>query len=542
MAVGRRASSPVRGIVYCEGCEGVSGVLTATEAGNRRPNRLRHPWVVSAALVVSALSLIPLGFIVYIALEAGPDTVQQMLFRPKVLELLVNTFLLEIFTVPLAIVLSVGLAWLTERTTLRFARAWSWLLVAPLAVPAFVQSYAWNTVAPSLSGLAGAVIVSVLSYFPFLYLPVAAQLRRLDPTLEDSAAALGLSPARVFFRVALPQLRLAICGGALLVGLHLLAEYGLFVLMRFDTFATAIVDQFQAVYNGAAANLLGGVLVLLCALLMAIEHLARGDERYARVGSGAARMVTRQSLGWWSIPAALLVAGVIVLAIGVPLYTLGRWLLLGGGGVWRFDYIGPALGQTFLLALLGAVLTTLLAIPAAFLAVRAPSHLSRAIDAAHSYVGALPGVIIALALVSITVRVALPLYQTMATLLFAYALMFLPRALVGLRASIAQSPVELERAAMSLGKPPFWAIWHTTVRLAAPGAAASGALVALGIANELTGTLMLAPNGTRTLATRFWAYTSELDFSSAAPYALLMVVISMPLVLLMRLQADKSTQ
>lgn len=542
MAVGRRASSPVRGIVYCEGCEGVSGVLTATEAGNRRPNRLRHPWVVSAALVVSALSLIPLGFIVYIALEAGPDTVQQMLFRPKVLELLVNTFLLEIFTVPLAIVLSVGLAWLTERTTLRFARAWSWLLVAPLAVPAFVQSYAWNTVAPSLSGLAGAVIVSVLSYFPFLYLPVAAQLRRLDPTLEDSAAALGLSPARVFFRVALPQLRLAICGGALLVGLHLLAEYGLFVLMRFDTFATAIVDQFQAVYNGAAANLLGGVLVLLCALLMAIEHLARGDERYARVGSGAARMATRQSLGWWAIPAALLVAGVIVLAIGVPLYTLGRWLLLGGGGVWRLDYIGPALGQTFLLALLGAVLTTLLAIPAAFLAVRAPSHLSRAIDAAHSYVGALPGVIIALALVSITVRVALPLYQTMATLLFAYALMFLPRALVGLRASIAQSPVELERAAMSLGKPPFWAIWHTTVRLAAPGAAASGALVALGIANELTGTLMLAPNGTRTLATRFWAYTSELDFSSAAPYALLMVVISMPLVLLMRLQADKATR
>lgn len=520
----------------------MSGVLTATEAENRRPNRLRHPWVVSAALVVSALSLIPLGFIVYIALEAGPDTVQQMLFRPKVLELLVNTFLLEIFTVPLAIVLSVGLAWLTERTTLRFARAWSWLLVAPLAVPAFVQSYAWNTVAPSLSGLAGAVIVSVLSYFPFLHLPVAAQLRRLDPTLEDSAAALGLSPARVFFRVALPQLRLAICGGALLVGLHLLAEYGLFVLMRFDTFATAIVDQFQAVYNGAAANLLGGVLVLLCALLMAIEHLARGDERYARVGSGAARMATRQSLGWWSIPAALLVLGVIILAIGVPLYTLGRWLLLGGGGVWRFDYIGPALGQTFLLALLGAVLTTLLAIPAAFLAVRAPSHLSRAIDAAHSYVGALPGVIIALALVSITVRVALPLYQTMATLLFAYALMFLPRALVGLRASIAQSPVELERAAMSLGKPPFWAIWHTTVRLAAPGAAASGALVALGIANELTGTLMLAPNGTRTLATRFWAYTSELDFSSAAPYALLMVVISMPLVLLMRLQADKSTQ
>jgi iron(III) transport system permease protein len=99
--------------------------------------------------------------------------------------------------------------------------------------------------------------------------------------------------------------------------------------------------------------------------------------------------------------------------------------------------------------------------------------------------------------------------------------------------------VELERAAQSLGKSPLSAVLHTTLRLAAPGAFAAAALVALGIANELTGTLMLAPNGVGTLATRFWAYTAELDFSSAAPYALLMVLLSLPLVLLLRLEADR---
>jgi iron(III) transport system permease protein len=86
------------------------------------------------------------------------------------------------------------------------------------------------------------------------------------------------------------------------------------------------------------------------------------------------------------------------------------------------------------------------------------------------------------------------------------------------------------------------AIWKTTLRLAAPGAAASAALVALGIANELTGTLMLAPNGTRTLAMRFWSYTSELNFAAAAPYAVLMVVLSLPLVLLLRLEADRESK
>lgn len=501
--------------------------------------RPRHLAVIAVAAFVSLLSLIPLGFIAFVAIDSGWDTVVSLVFRPKVGDLIVNTLLLEAVTLPVAIVLSVALAWLTERTSLASARLWSWLLVAPLAVPAFVQSYAWNTLAPGLNGLWGAVLVSILAYFPFLYLPVAAQLRRLDPALEETAASLGKSPAAIFFRVILPQLRLAICGGALLIGLHLLAEYGLYVLMRYDTFATAIVDQFQSVFNGPAANLLGGVLVLLCFGLLGLESFIRGDARYARVGGGSARSATRWSLGRWALPSQLLVGAVVLLSLGVPLYTLSRWLMLGGAEIWKLHDILPALGQTAFLSLAGAGIAIVAALPAAWLSVRAPSRLSRLIEASHYYVGALPGVIVALALVTITVRVALPLYQTMATLLLAYLLMFLPRAMVGLRASIAQAPVELERAAQSLGKSPMLAVFHTTVRLAAPGAFAAAALVGLGIANELTATLMLAPNGVRTLATRFWAHTAELDFSSAAPYALLMVLLSLPLVLLLRLEADR---
>ncbi len=503
------------------------------------PRLPRHLAVTAAAAFVSLLSLIPLGFIVWIAIDSGWDTVASMVFRPKVGELVFNTLLLVAISLPIAIGLSVGLAWLTERTDLPLRRAWSWLLVAPLAVPAFVQSYAWNTVAPSLHGLAGAVLVSVLAYFPFVYLPIAAQLRRLDPALEETAASLGKSPAMIFLSVILPQLRLAISGGALLVGLHLLAEYGLYVLMRYDTFATAIVDQFQAVFNGPAANLLGGVLVLLCLALLGLESFVRGDARYARVGGGAPRPAIRQRLGGWKVLAQGLLAVVVLLSVGVPLYTLSRWLVLGGAAIWKLDGILPALGQTAALALAGAGIAIVAALPAAWLSVRAPSRLSRYIESSQYYVGALPGVVVALALVTITVRFALPLYQTLATLLLAYLLMFLPRAMVGLRASIAQAPVELERAAQSLGKSPMSAVFHTTVRLAAPGAFAAAALVALGIANELTGTLMLAPNGVRTLATRFWAYTAELDFSSAAPYALLMVLLSLPLVLLLRLEADR---
>lgn len=238
--------------------------------------------------------------------------------------------MLVLITLPLCIVLSLAVAWLTERSDLPGRRLWSLLATAPIAVPAFVHSYAWVSLVPSLHGLPGAVLVSVLAYFPFLYLPIAATLRRLDPAIEDVGQSLGLKPLAVFLRIVLPQLRLAICGGSLLIGLHLLAEYGLFAMIRFDTFTTAIFDQFQSSFNGPAANMLAGVLALLCLLLLTLEAAARGNARYARVGSGSAR---QPQLCRLSKPATvvclLLPLCLSLLALGVPLITLARWLIAG---------------------------------------------------------------------------------------------------------------------------------------------------------------------------------------------------------------------
>ena len=505
------------------------------------PQRLfggRITWVGIAAVIVSLLALMPLGFVVGVGINTGWETASALIFRPRVGELLVNTALLVAITVPICIALAVALAWLTERSDLPGARTWAWLAVAPLAVPAFVHSYAWMTVAPGLHGLPGAVLVSVIAYFPFLYLPVSAALRRLDPGMEDTAASLGLGPWAVFWRVVVPQLRLAICGGSLLIGLHLLAEYGLYVMIRFDTFTTAIVDQFQSTYNGPAANMLSGVLVVCCFALLAFENFARGNERYARVGTGASRLPIRRALGGWQWLCQLLPLVTTLLAIGVPLVTLTRWLTFGGLGVWRVDEIGQALAQTLGLALAGAVITTVAAVPMAWLSIRSPSKFQRVLEACNYMVGSLPGVVIALALVTLTVR--LPIYQTAVTVLTAYLLMFLPRALISLRTGIAQAPVELERAARSLGRTPAQALWSVTMRLAAPSAAAGAAMVALGITNELTATLMLAPNGTHTLATSFWAYSSEIDYAAAAPYALIMVLLSLPMTWLLYAQSKRT--
>ena len=224
--------------------------------------------------------------------------------------------------VPISIVLGVTLARLTERTALAGRQLWSALAVAPLAIPAFVQSYAWVSAVPSLHGLSAGVFLSVLAYYPFIYMPVVAVLRRLDPTLEDVAASLGTPAWKVFFRVVLPQLRLAICGGALLVALHLLAEYGLYVMIRFDTFTTAIYDQFQSTFSGPAANMLAGVLALCCPAILLLESASRGKARYARIGAGAAREQKRLVLGKGAaFGAQLLLLLLVMLAMGFPYWS-----------------------------------------------------------------------------------------------------------------------------------------------------------------------------------------------------------------------------
>jgi iron(III) transport system permease protein len=506
-----------------------------------RPDRAYRPGplVSTTVAILVAVTLIPLGYVAWAAVSIGWAKAYDLVVRPRVGDLLFNTLALVVITVPLCVVIGVGVAWLVERTDVPGRAFWRPLFVAPLAVPAFVNSYAWVGVIPSLHGLWAGVLVTTLSYFPFMYLPAAATLRRLDPAIEESARALGSDSAGVFFRVVLPQLRLAILGGGLLIGVHLLAEYGAFAMVRFDTFTVAIFQQFQVTFDGAAGSMLAGVLVLLCLMLLVAEAMARGNARLSRIGSGAPRAMTPIHLGRNMITAQATLAALAVFALGVPVWTIVRWLWTGGADVWVPADIVTALGQTIGLATVAAALTTVLAFPVAWVAVRSNGALARAVEGANYITSSLPGIVTALALVTVTIRLAPPLYQSIVLIVFAYVLLFMPRALVNVRAGLAQVPPSLEEASRSLGSSPTATFLRVTLRLTAPAAAAGASLVFVAVATELTATLILAPTGTRTLSMRFWSLSSELDYAAAAPYALVLVVLAIPVTLVLFRQSTK---
>jgi iron(III) transport system permease protein len=328
-------------------------------------------------------------------------------------------------------------------------------------------------------------------------------------------------------------------GGGLLVALHLLAEYGAFAMIRFDTFTTAIMVQYQSTFNGAAGNMLASVLVFFCLLLLLAEVSSRGTARYARIGSGAQAKALRLPLRGYQVPAQLFLLALTALAFGLPLFFVLRWTVAGGAGIWSADEFLPALLTTLGYGLAGAVATIVVAFPMAYLAVRHPGWFSKSLELSNYVTSSLPGIVVGLAFVTVSIRVVPGIYQSSGVLVAAYVLLFLPRALVNLRAGLAQAPKELDEAAQALGKPPLLSFIRVTLRLTAPAAAGGAALVFLAIANELTATLLLSPNGTRTLATEFWSKSSEIDYAGAAPYALLMILLSAPMTYLLFQQSKK---
>ncbi len=480
--------------------------------------------MVSAAIGVVVVS--PLAFLVIQAAQAGWSEISRLVFRHLTARLLWNTVALTVVVTVGCAVVGTSAAFAIERTRVPLARLWSVLVVIPLAIPDFVVGYAWVSLAPELHGLWGASLIMTLALYPLVYLPVAASLRRTDPALEEVSRSLGVGRIATFRRVTLRQIRPGLAGGCLVVALALLAEFGAFEIVRFQTFTTTIYAEAQVGFNSPAACALSLVLVALGLVVVGAELSLNRRSRLARVGPQASRPPTRARLGWGVAPVLAGLAALVVLALGVPVGALVHWLRSGQASTLPGVSVLATTGQTAAYAAAAAVVTTAAALPIAWLAVRHASRVGMLIERAIYLVQCLPGLVIALSLVFFSIHYLFRFYQTPELLVAAYVILFFPLALICVLASVAQAPPGLAETARSLGVGRLGAFRRVTLPLIGPGLAAAFCLVFLSAVTELTATLILIPTDTHTLATQFWAYQTNASYAAAAPYAAMLVAIA----------------
>ena len=513
--------------------------------GRRDEPARRAPWpLLAAGLAIAGLALLPLVYLVVRAFGADAASLD-LVVRPRTFTVAASTVALALLVGLGTVGLGVPIAWLTTRTDVPARRAWAVLTVVPLAIPSYVTGFAFLAAfgprgalqgllapfgverLPSIGGLFGATLVLVLVTYPYVVLSTRSAILRTDPSVEDAARLLGDRRVAVFRRVTLPVLIPAIAAGALLAVLYALSDFGAVSLLQFDSFSRAIYVQYRASFDRSLAAILALMLVgMTLAVTWGEARLRRRAGSYVTGGRSTRRPPTIVPLGRWRWPAFGLCVAVVGLALAVPAGTIAWWLLraVGQGEPVRLVVDGTV--NSFIAgggAALGAVA---LALPIGLLVARFPSRLASLVEGA-TYTGfALPGIVIALSVVFLATNVVPVLYQTLALLVLAYAIRFLPQAVGAVRAAVVGVGPRVEEAGRSLGDGPVRAFVRLTLPLLRPALVAGGALVFLTTVKELPMALLLGPIGFETLATEIWDAASEGFYARAAGPAMLLLALS----------------
>ena len=474
------------------------------------------------AVVAVLLSLIPFGYLLVRVFGAGFESFIESIERTRTLELLANSLVLAIAVSLSAMLIGTLQAWIAVRSNLPGRKVFAVLAALPLAIPSYVAAYSWVAVIPGFSGFFAAWLLLTFGTAPLVYLSVSAALARFDSATEEVASSLGAGKFAVLRKVTWPNIKGATFSGGLLSALYVLSDFGAVSIVRYDTFTRAIYNAYRASFDRNLAATLALILVAVTVLVLVVESRSKGRKP---IGTVIANRLNRIDLRIWKLPLVALLTGIASVSLVVPLASLTRWSIVGLPDT-DWQEVSEALFSSIYLSVSGGMLTALLAVAIALVVVRFKTRLGFVLERSVWLTHATPGIVVALSLVFFSNQVAPWIYQTLLLVLIAYVALFLPNALSAISIPLSQSPNSLDEVSASLGLTKLQTLRRVVLPIAGPGIFAATTLVILTVLKELPATLLLRPTGVETLATRLWTETSVASFSTAAPYALLLVVLA----------------
>lgn len=482
--------------------------------------------LILPALLVAVASLTPLAYLFDTALDRGLSELWKEVWRRRTLELTVRSLLLALSVTLASVLIAVPTAWAVTRSNLPFRRLWRTLLSLPLAVPSYLAAFAWISWRPSLAGFEGAFLVLTMVSYPYVFLPVAAALAHLDPALEEIAVLNGKGRPLQLIALSVRQVRSSIATGSLLVALYVLSDFGAVATMRYDAFTWVIYGAYRAGFNPSRAAILAVVLVLIAIALVFAERFGRG-RRTSKLAARSIGTTVRLPLSH-PVLASIGVSLVVAVSLAFPVWRVVTWVARRNIDI-DFSAVSSALLTSLQYSALAALATVACAMPIGILAGRHRNKSAQFVEQATYLTHALPGIVMAIAMVFIGVRLLEPIYLRTPLLIVTYVLLFLPIAVASLRASAEQIPQILDDVAQSLGDRPLAVIRRVVMPLLTPGILSAALLVLLAGMKELPVTMLLHPTGSDTLATKLWTYTSVSDYANAGPYALAIIIfVSIP--------------
>ena len=452
-------------------------------------------------------------------------------------------------------------------------RSFEWLLLLPLAMPAYVTAYAYTDflqfsgplqswlrasfglegrLLPEVRSVWGAAWVFSFSLYPYVYLLSRTALAERAPQLMEAARLLGASLPRRLREVALPMARPAVAAGTALALMEVLADYGVSVYFGIQTFTAGIYKAWLSMDNRIAAAQLATVLLALVMALLWLEQRAQRRLRFvgsatARASSSEARPIRlrgRRAAVAWVLCLLPVLLG-FALPVGFMLRPLSAdWSVLPWDRFLQWTWNSVRLGS----------ITAVLAVAAAwFLAYslrRAATWPRRWAAQVISLGYAVPGAVIVVGMLLpvgwLQARwpesgVGALVTVTIWGLVWAYLVRFVAVALQSMQAGYARLPRSLDESARMLGAGGVEVAARVHWPLLRRASFAAALLVFVDVMKELPATIVLRPFNTDTLAVVANQLARDERLGEAALPSLALVLVGLvPVILLSRtLRVDR---
>lgn len=471
-------------------------------------------------------------------------------------------------------VIGTGTAWLVVMTQFPGRRVLEWLLLAPLAMPAYIGAYAlvdaleyagpvqtalrgvmgWTSARdywfPQVRSLGSAAVVLTLVLYPYVYLLARAAFREQSVCVLEVGRALGHGPWGVFWRIGLPLARPAVAAGVAIVAMETLNDFGAVDYFNVQTLTRGIFSIWLDTHNaGGAAQIalvmLGFVLVLLLA-----ERASRRSRRFHHT-SRRYRPILREPLGPWSAAAALIACALPVLLGFVAPVLIVADHALDHLGQWTQAPFWRAVGHTALLAGLAALASCLIGVVMVYGARASRQGAARMLSQATALGYAAPGAVLAVGvlipLAALDNSIAdlvlhwtgrdpgLLLTGSAAAVVLAYVVRFSAIAQGAIEGAFGRVTPSVELAARTLGETRAGALGRIHLPMIRGSILTAALLIFVDGVKELPATLILRPFNFETLSTTVYGAASLEQLGAASPAALAIIAVGLaPVIVLVR--------
>lgn len=544
------------------------------EVASPQPTVVReHPLQANlwrGLLLLSAL-VIAVPILVIIASLLGPysDTWGHLI-DTVLAEYVINSMLLMLGVGAGTLVLGVSAAWLTAMCDFPGRRFFSWALLLPMAMPAYIIAYTYTGMLdyagpvqtllrdsfgwgfgdywfPQIRSLGGAICMLSLVLYPYVYLLVRVAFLEQSTAVLEASRNLGKTPWQTLFLVALPLARPAIAAGVSLALMETLADYGTVAYFGVSTFTTGIFRTWYGLGELQTAAQLAAFMLLFVFTLLILEKRSRARLRFHK--SSARSFPVRIPLRGWRAAISFAIAlGILAAGFLLPAAQLGFWAAGNYADMLDQAFL-QLIGNSFLLAATASLCCLLLAL---LLGYGRRLYPGRAETIATRVAGmgyAVPGTVIAVGVLipfawidnsidswlrqQFGVSSGLLLSGTLAALVFAYVVRFLAVSLQTVEAGLARIRPGIDETARSLGHSPLAVLRRIHLPMLQGSLLTALLLVFVDVLKELPTTLILRPFNFNTLAVRAHELASDERLAAAALPAIAIVLIGLLPVILM---------